>query len=177
MLYTLRMAPDKGQVKLGTSFQADIAWFVAFLPQYNGIHLIDPPKNHCVITCQIEKLQATIKYQENIYAINIPSHCNKNTHHCNLLWVIFICAKLWSPHWKDTHVMVNTPSSRVATVINTGASRNDSEMQLARNIWLLSAVYTFTINATTKNSERLPKSHIQLSDVEIRKADSLNKTL
>jgi hypothetical protein len=177
MLHTLRMAPDKGQTKLGTSFQADIAWFVAFLPQYNAIHLINPPKRHFVIQCTIRNLRVVAQYRDNVYSFSIPVHHTEMSKHCHVLWAIFACAKLWSSHWNEAHVLVNVPSTRVVTVINTGASRIDAEMRLARNIWLLSAVNKFTINAAVKIPVMPLNPNVLFSNSTIEKLDHINDTL
>ena len=40
MLDTLRAAPPYGYTTLSEDFQKDIAWFMAFLPSFNGVSLI-----------------------------------------------------------------------------------------------------------------------------------------
>ena len=42
MLDTLRACPDTGTISLSTDFKKDVNWFLMFLPQYNGIHLLNP---------------------------------------------------------------------------------------------------------------------------------------
>jgi hypothetical protein len=177
MLFTLRMASDKGHVRIGTSFQADITWFLTFLPQYNGVHLINPPKKHCAITCQIHDQKAVTSYLENVYSFDIPAKHHYSTLQCRVLWTIFICAKLWASKWSHTHVIIHSPSTKAATVINTGASRHDNEMQLARNIWLLSSVHEFTINVDTQKSDQPLKKSQKIVHLQVNQADQLHESL
>ena len=41
MLDTLRTALDSGHVQLSAEFQKDIAWFLNFMPAYNGVNMMN----------------------------------------------------------------------------------------------------------------------------------------
>ena len=72
--------------------------------------------------------------------------------------------RLWSHQWHEAKVVVHTSSSRVANVINAGSSRDALEMEIARNIWFVSAVNTFAINVHLRENVTSPENSIVLPD-------------
>ena len=158
MLQTLRMAPDQGQITIGPSFAADVAWFRVFLPTYNGIHLIDPPRKLVQLQVAINQHLVIVHYQQNVYSIDLPTDDHVKTPQTMTLWAILAAAHIWGTHWHEANVTVSTSLARVEKIINTGASRHTAEMTIARNIWLASAQKMFHIKATMIKSVHIPKA-------------------
>jgi hypothetical protein len=116
------------------------------LPCYNAIHMIDLPlTEHCIQYIILDN-SAMAVCQNYRYHIQIPLQNMTFTIHENILWTILVTARMWCQSWCETKICVYTASNRVSAIINSGSSRIDREMTLARNIWLVSAVNKFNIS-------------------------------
>jgi hypothetical protein len=155
MLETLRSAPIKGKIPLQNSFKRDINWFVRFLLAYNAIHLIDPPATtyHINICVYISDNIAVINCNNCKYIVNIDLQYKNPTVHAQTLWVILIFMRLWTTVWIENNIVVHTSSPTVLKISNTGSSKDNIEMTLARNIWLVSAICKANIRANVSQQQ------------------------
>ena len=165
MLQTLRIAPPQGQVTIGPAFKADIAWFQVFLPTYNVIHLIDPPKRHIELQVSIlHDNKMLLCYDKQAYSIAIVNDPRITTSHTKELWTILVDTRIWGNNWQDANVTVQTNFPQVVNIINTGASRHTVEMTLSRNIWLATAQCKFSIRSTMTESVAIPPVILHVND-------------
>jgi hypothetical protein len=154
MLSTFRAAPMTGHTQLTKDFRLDIQWFTAFLPRYNGIHLIDPPIKNMTLYITLQDKIVYINSINCSYAINVTTQYVHATTHVTMLWALTTFIQLWSSTWQDVKLTVYTPSVKIHALINSGASRDETEMALARQIWLQSAINHFTIRVNVMQCDR-----------------------
>lgn len=147
MLDTLRSAPPSGYIELPDSFQRDVAWFLAFLPNYNGIHLLDlsPPLfivevDSCLSGC------GGISEGE-FYHTRFPDFIlQQDLAICHLEMLnVVIAVKLWHLYWRHSRVRIHCDNAAAVAVINTGRGRDPFLLTCAREIWLLSALHDFQV--------------------------------
>ena len=147
MLETLRRAPPVGSIALDDSFQRDVAWFLAFLPSYNGIHLLDasPPSfiveiDSCLTGCgglsggQFYHAQFPQFVLDQEIAISQLEFLNA-----------VICVKLWHHGWAHSRVRIHCDNAAAVSVLNTGRGRDPFLLKCAREIWLLAALNDFEV--------------------------------
>jgi hypothetical protein len=97
----------------------------------------------------------------------LPSEYAQLDSNQQTLWAILVTVKLWSSKWNEAKVTVNIHSPKVTRIINSGATRNEQYMTLARNVWLFSAINNFTINALDTDLEVDPAGSTPISNTII----------
>ena len=162
VLMTLRNAPCTGRIFLDEAFYRDIAWFVKFMQNYNGVTKIHK-QNRPEVDLYVDAcLVAVGAYTHGkVYHKNIPL-CYKNVLsivHYEMVNVV-IAFRTWGHMWENKWVRVFCDNSAVVHILNTGASRDVFLLACARTLWLLKAKYNIKVTvefiAGTENKYRCP---------------------
>ena len=144
MLITLRNTPHRGWVPLDEDFKRDVRWFMAFLPDYNGVHLLDSnlrTSHHVELDSCLTGCGAIFgdQYYHNPYPDFITQQ-NRPICHLELLNIV-IAAKIWCTEWRHRTVPVFCDNMTAVQVLRNGRTRE---------IWLLSATYDFELTVSHK---------------------------
>lgn len=150
MLDTLRAAPHQGVINLSLEFKQDLLWFLRFLPDYNGIHLIDVPTANETVELDSCLTGCGGVHNGQFYHTTFPSFIlNEHRPICHLEMLnIVVAVKLWAPKWKNNTVTLFCDNAPAINVLSSGRGRDSFLLQCAREIWLLSAKFDFVIKAT-----------------------------
>lgn len=152
MLDTLREATPTGSVTLSEEFQKDVNWFLEFLPNYNGIHIIqvDPPQ-------QTFEVDACLKgcggvSDQHFYTTAFPAFILEQNWHISRLEIlnILIALKLWSKLYAQHIICIFCDNIAAVSVLNHGRCRDSVMLSCAREIWFLCATHNIDLRVSHK---------------------------
>lgn len=161
MLATLRAAPMTGTIMLDEEFKKDLLWFNRFLPEYNGVHLIDSPTGHEAVELDSCLSGCGAIYGQEYYHTTFPDSILRQRRpicHLEMLNIV-VAVKTWALQWQHKIVTIYCDNSPAINVLTSGRGRDCFLLQCAREIWLISAKYDITITPVHK-----PGSEMILAD-------------
>jgi hypothetical protein len=168
MLHTLRGAPATGYTDLSDCFQRDVTWFMAFLPSYNGRHLLDasPPSFSVEVDSCLSGCGGLTAGE--YYHTGFPDFVLRQDIAISQLEMlnIVITVKLWHHHWEHSHVRIHCDNAAAVSVLNTGRGRDPFLLKCAREVWLLSALHDFQVEiihtpgALISSADALSRYHL-----------------
>ena len=149
MLATLRVSSQIGSMYLGTDFHADLAWFLAFLPSYNGMSFLTHyPLEAASLSVALDTCLTSVGRLcgAEVYHAGVPRWFQYKSRHITHLEIIniVIACKLWKCHWEHQQVTVYCDNLACMQVLQLGRGCDPFLLQCAREIWLLSAWHDFT---------------------------------
>ena len=134
---------------LTSEFHKDLAWFLVFLRQFNGITYIkkpDIPYNHTlhVDTC-LPGLAGV--WNNQVYATPIFDiyGIEFKIVHLEMLNLL-IALKLWAHEWSHSVVKFFCDNLAVVQVVRTGKTRDNMLSLCLRNIWLITATHAIDLH-------------------------------
>ncbi len=161
MLDTLRTTPPQGHIRLDEEFQLDVLWFIRFLREYNGVHLIAPPISH-----EIAQVDSCLTgcggiFRQEYYHTTFPESVLREFRPiCHLEMLnILVAARAWAAQWEHKTVIIQCDNSTATNVLSSGRGRDPFLLRCAREIWYLSAKHNFTVVPT-----HVPGSQMQAAD-------------
>ena len=76
-----------------------------------------------------------------VYALPIPKgYLNYNTAHLEILFII-VALKVWATHWANQQICIHCDNMTVVEVLSYGRARDPTLALIARNIWLICAIF------------------------------------
>lgn len=152
MLGTLRSAPQEGYVTLSTDFQKDIQWFLAFLPLYNGVHLIQTQQPRIQVEVDSCLTGCGGMCGQEFYSTLFPDYILDEQWHISRLEMlnILIAVKLWAAQWISAAVTIYCDNSAAVAVLTHGRSRDSVLLSCAREIWYYCARYDINLEVVHK---------------------------
>ena len=138
ILALFRKNSDKTRIYL----DQDIAWFIKFLPTFNGITYFRTPE---VDTDQTLFLDASLTglggvWRRRLYATpvrQIPGF-SLTIVHLEMLNVV-IALRLWGSQWRHMRISIFCDNYSVVQVIRSGKTKDPFLALCIRNVWLLTA--------------------------------------
>lgn len=141
-------------VNINAGFRQDLKWWETFLNVYNGISLIlerstpvadetlatDACLTGCGALCGTE-------YFHRIFPQHVISNADMRIHHLELLTVV-ICCKTWGPRWRRKRILIHCDNDASVHIINGTRSKDALLSAYARELWFLSSMYDFHLQAT-----------------------------
>ena len=142
ILALFRRNSNKARIYLDEEFHKDIAWFLEFLPTFNGITYF---KKLEVDSNQILFLDASLTglggvWRHRVYATpvrQIPGF-NLTIVHLEMLNVL-IALWLWGSQWRHMCITIFCDNFSVVQVIRSGKTKDPFLALCIRNVWLLTA--------------------------------------
>ena len=128
--------------------QKDIKWWKNYMKQYNGVSLIwlqDQPRPD-----QVMATDASLKGYGGISGGQVfrgnfpPEYQKKNIATLELL-AVMIGLRIWGEKFKGTYFWILVDNEAVATILNTGASRDPELQDILREIIHIAATHQFVI--------------------------------
>ena len=144
MLALFRDKSNKRRIYLTSEFHKDLAWFLVFLPQFNGITYIekpDIPYNHTLhVDASLTGLGGV--WNNQVYATPIFDiyGIELKIVHLEMLNLL-IALKLWAHEWSHSVVRFFWDNLAVVQVVRTGKTRDNMLSLCLRNIWLITATH------------------------------------
>ena len=150
LIHWLRGMDRKSKYSIPLEARKDIAWWARCATHYNGISLIwlhkDPKVDGTIATgACLTGYGGTIgnKY----FRARFPKElCGQNIAYLEIL-AVMVALKLWGQQFTGKYFWIHVDNEAVATVLNTGASRNSKLQDVLREIALLAARHQFVIKA------------------------------
>ena len=152
LLNFLRETPETGRVPIPVQAQKDVAWWLKFMPLYNGVSMI-PWEDWCEPDAVVSSdacLEGCGAWVEGQYFhsqfpdfIIVRSLCINSL---ELLAIVVAC-KLWGATWRGMRIRVLCDNMTSVQVLNSGASRDEFLQECLREICFLAALHEFEIRA------------------------------
>ena len=148
MLALFRQNPTAKRITLTDDFHKDLAWFLVFLPKFNGITYIRKPEisqNHTLhVDASLNGLGGI--WNNEVYATPIFNvyQTTLKIVHLEMLNLV-IALKLWAIQWAHSRVRSHCDNSAVVQVVRSGKTRDEMLALCLRNIWLITATYDITL--------------------------------
>ena len=142
MLVLFRENAHKKRIKLTQEFFQDLAWFLEFLPTFNGITYFKKSEaliENCVyLDASLTGLGAIWKgrvYSTPIFAI--PGFHLKIVH-LEMLNIV-LALRTWGSYWRHKKIKIFCDNLAVVQVIRSSKTKDKFLAACIRNIWLISA--------------------------------------
>ena len=164
MLLVLRGATSARQVQLDSGFHADVAWWLEWLPSFNGKRIIIDPQAwprasfftdadlNTGIGIFFQGRYAGYTFAES--ATRYPMHAamkpgEADRIHVKELYAVVIAIELFGTAMRDTHVLLRTDNKVVEAAINRGAcgAEDPRMMEFVRTIFWMSVRLNFRLVA------------------------------
>ncbi len=155
MLHTLRQAYHQKRVQLSDEFRADLAWWLEFLPDFNGVSCLEEPSSHFDVredAC-LTGAGGTIgtsgqRSVSQYYGTTFPEHTLKKSWPITQLEALNCLAalRLWSHQLAHSHVRLKCDNAAAVSVLQSGRGLDPTLLAIAREVWLLQARHQFTIS-------------------------------
>ena len=128
----------------------DIAWWARFIQEHNGVSLIwlvsEPQTDALIQTDTSSKGYGGICGKEYFRGRFPGPHRGKNIAILEM-WAVMVALKLWGPKLRGKYFWIHVDNEAVATVLNTGSSRETELQNSLREIALIAARNQFVIKA------------------------------
>ena len=142
MLNLFRAKSHKRRIKLTAEFYHDLAWFIDFVTQFNGVILIEKPfldsSETIFLDACLEGIGAV--WENYCYASPIPLFSDFILHITHLEMVNLVVAlRVWGQMWCHKRVILRCDNLAVVHVVKSGRTRDVYLASCARVIWWLCA--------------------------------------
>jgi hypothetical protein len=141
----LRIAPHNGLIHVGQEFKRDLEWFCRFAQVYNGITRFD--KNIIFIDYEVYT-DASLsgigaRFENKVYAYPIEGR-GENIAYWEALNVL-VALRTWADKFMHKTVRVWCDNSAAVSIFQTSKGSDKILQAIARNIWLLSAIWDINL--------------------------------
>ena len=128
----------------------DIAWWASFIEQYNGVSLMWLVKEP--ITDIVVQTDACLRGYGGIcgsqyFRGRFPKIDQKGNIAVLEMWAVMVGLRIWAEQLAGKYFWIHVDNEAVATVLNTGSSREPKLQNTLREIALIAARHEFTIKA------------------------------
>ena len=175
MINWLRGTDRKGKHNIPTEAKKDIAWWREYMATYNGVSIMwlhkEPLADKVIATDSCKKGFGGIAGEEYFRGRFPKEMQQRNIAELEIIAVI-IALKIWGEsRLKGQYFWIHVDNEAVATVINSGASRNTALQQALREIAKIAATHEFVIKAKhiPGISNRIPDWLSRYDEIEARK--------
>ena len=140
--------PSTRLIRLGNGFQSDVAFWVKFLPVWNGISTL-----HRAADIRFGTDACKTGYGAswgNRWITGAWSESTRARKHSNWkeLTTVLLAARQWGHEWRDCVVHVEMDNTAAVGIINRGYSPCREYMRIARKLFWLSIEHGFEIRAS-----------------------------
>ena len=140
ILQVFRKNSHKKCITMDGEFKKDLAWFIRFLPEYNGIVFIDKQKLGGNETLYIDACLTGMGgvWNDKVYSTPIFGIPQKFFNITNLEMLnILIALRVWAHQWANKEVLFRCDNWAVVQVIQTNRTKDEFLACCLRNIWLI----------------------------------------
>ena len=175
MLDILRLAPEHGKVSLTPDFFLDLCWISSFLPQFNGIDMIQPlPTVAHDIIIDSCLTGAGGHFGSQWYHVRYPTSILDQHRPISDLEMLNAVAaiKLWAPQLAGHVVHIRCDNAAAVSVLQSGRGRSPFLLACAREAWSITATHNITITVSHVAghdnilADKLSRCHLSISGSE-----------
>ena len=149
MLALFRTSNRARKISLTAEFFKDLAWFLAFLPSFNGVTYINKP---AIVNGHSLHIDASLTglggiWNDEVYATPI---CNLfgidlKIVHLEMLNLV-IALRVWARKWTHSVVKFYCDNMAVVQVVQTARTKDQFLALCLRNIWLITASHDIDLH-------------------------------
>ena len=143
MLALFRSNHNHNRIHLTQGFFQDLAWFIKFIPSFNGHTYFNKglpsADNQVFIDASLTGLGATPVYSILGFKLGIVQLEMFN---------ILLALRSWAKLWAHQSILIHCDNMAVVQVVRSGKSRDDFLSACLRNIWLLIAAFDVDLHIT-----------------------------
>ncbi len=140
--------PKSASIRLSSAFHADLAWWVEFLPQWNGISFLHPPLSHIHMSMTSDASgswgcgawHGTSWFQVQWDAASYPLSIAEK----ELIPIVLGCT-IWGRGWDSSFVTYFCDNQAVVACLISRTSKNPGLMHLLRCLAFVEAKLNFAI--------------------------------
>ena len=138
-------------IYLNDEIKSDLQWWLAFLPQYNGVSLIYPSV-YCAetIVTDASLFGAGGVFGNECFHTAFPDHIIEDTDyhiHVKEILAIIVSLRLWASQLKGYHLLIQSDNETSVQAINSRHSRSPLLQQGLRILWLICATRDLDLRA------------------------------
>jgi hypothetical protein len=141
----VRIAPNYGFIHVGQEFKRDLEWFCRFAQTYNGKTRFSKVKvfiDYEVYTdASLTGIEA--RFNNKVYAYCIEGK-GDNIAYWEALNVL-VALRTWANKFRHRTVLVWCNNAAAVSILQTSKGSDKILQAIARNIWLLSAIYDINL--------------------------------
>ena len=146
----LRQTNRQGSYTVTPEARKDIEWWHKFMKVYNGVSMIwlescPGPDNLIATDACLQGYGGTCG-QEYFFG-TFPSNLVGRNIAVLELWAVYIALEVWKDKVKGQYFWIHVDNEAVATILNTGASRDLELQHLLRKIAYIAATHQFVLKA------------------------------
>jgi len=175
ILFTLRMAPNTGRVRLNHAFKQDIRWFTSFLHFFNGrvfFHKThkQPPLFLYMDAC-LDGLGAY--FNDKVYHVYLQDKSflphDHSIVHLEMINIL-VALRTWASFFTGRQIISYCDNAAVVAICQNGRSRDPYLAAMARNIWWLTATCDIDLQIVhisghnNKIADTLSRWHLKSTD-------------
>ena len=151
LLNGLRSLQRSEFLYLNDEIKSDLQWWLAFLPQYNGISLT-PPSVYCADTIVTDAclIGAGGVFGNECFHTTFPDHIIEDTdYNINVkeILAIIVSLRLWASQLKGHYLLIQSDNETCVQVINSHRSHSPLLQQCLRILWLICATHDLDLQA------------------------------
>ena len=141
-------------VRLNKQFQADILWWLTFLPSWNGVAMFYD--HHWISSTAMDFYSdasniAVAGYWQGDWFVELTDL----THSINWreLYAVVVAAATWAPQWSGRRIIFHCDNMSVVQVLASGTSKRPELMVLLRTLFYVAATYQFEFSSQYINTK------------------------
>ena len=136
-------------VRLNKQFQADITWWLTFLPKWNGVGLMYD--RDWTTSVDIELFTdasnlAMAGYYQGAWFVELVGD-RKESISWREMYAVVQAAATWGVQWSGKRILFHVDNLCVVHVLRSGTSKSPSLMDLVRALLFIAATYQFDFSA------------------------------
>ena len=146
-------------VKLNREFQADISWWLSFLPSWNGISMMYEEQWTSSVDLQLWTDASNIAVAgvfQGDWFVELVKDTSKSIN-WRELYAVVLAAATWSHHWAGKRVLFHCDNLAVCHILCNKSSKSPALMTLLRQLFYIAASTPFDFSATwidTKSNDQ-----------------------
>jgi hypothetical protein len=137
----LKVTPDKGNILITQEFKRDLHWFIACADLYNGISNFEGriifPDYEVFVDASGVGLGACVANM--VYQLPVDGKRDNNAY-----WEainVLLALRSWAHMFKHKTIRIYYDNKAATSIFNTSRGSDPTLQAIARNIWLLAAVF------------------------------------
>ena len=162
MLENLREMPKRGSESLSWGFKRDLSFFLALLPRFNGVKIID---KQTLVYQNVLELDACLVgcgacTDRQYYAERFPQEVQHTQHtiaHLELLNIV-VAVKVWGEQWARRRVRIYCDNSNACQALRTGRSRDSYMQDCTREVFLFCAALDIELSVEHRAGKLLVRA-------------------
>ena len=136
-------------VRLNKEFQADISWWLAFLPQWNGISLLYDRDWTASVDIELYTDASNVAmagYYRGAWFVELVGERQESIN-WREMYAVVQAAATWGSQWAGKRILFHVDNMSVVHVLRSRTSKSPAIMDLVRALLFIAATYQFDFSS------------------------------